>query len=207
VSRRVVSFVVLVLVLTGCGRLSTVTSTSRGRTNAATTSREPVPPLRNPNQYGGLDNVLPNPSFEHGTAPWSPIGGALQLTNATSRVGRTAVRVVASKAQAYGLQDLGALAQPAVGDRYTFSAWIRSADRPKRVALALQVRDETKPNRLPEILGQTTWLVTRAWRHVTVAGRVRRFATTLDIAVSVQNSIALGDAIFVDGVDLSGTPG
>src|SRR3712207_2468725 len=115
---------VSLLIPAGCGDLTTPPAKEPPPAPATTTVSTPE---RRPGQYGGEENLLPNPSFEEGIRPWEPNGSAalLQLTNRFAKVGRTALRVTSKDVAAYGIQNIGAVVNPVRGDLYEFSAWVK----------------------------------------------------------------------------------
>jgi Carbohydrate binding domain len=179
----------------GCGRLSGPPTTATGTT--------PLPggvSLPNPRRYGGRSNLATNPGFETTTAPWQPYGSAsiVRVTSAARYEGRHAALVVAGSTAPYGVQLAGFVGFPAAGSTYVVSAWLRSPERPKRVAVIL-VGYTAKG--AAQTLVQQHRLIKGRWTHVAVHGRVRGSSLqSLTLAYVVERSIALGDRFLIDAV-------
>lgn len=192
--------VLAAVVSAGCGRLTPVPSTP--------TTTAPAPLERPKSQFGGRANLLVNPSFELGAKPWTALSDTkAAVSHAVSRFGRSSLAVSALKAMPYGVSLITAVASPAVGDRYRFSAWFYSPSHPQRVTVTLQGSNYARTEAHPEIVATTTQLVGSHWTRISVAGVITRaHRTSLDVFVSVSTSIAPDVAFYMDGAALAGGP-
>lgn len=184
----------IALAAAGCGDL---TPPPTPTTTASPTGPSVLKP--DPKRFGGPTNFILNPSFEGGIAPWQTAtpNSILQLTNARHRAGRAAVRVTTSIAAPYGIQLANVVNLPSAGDTYELSAWVRSADRPKRVSLLLI--DYLSNG--AETVANHTARVGNAWTHIVATGRARsKRGVSLTALITVGRGIGAGDAFFLDGV-------
>jgi hypothetical protein len=191
-----------VLLLSACAKLGS--NDHRTETQDSTSTSEQKPPRVSPHRYGGGANYFTTPSFETQVAPWQPWGpnSIVEITKETRKVGQSSARVSPRASAPYGIVDANVVSVPARGDRFTFSVWVRSGDRPKRISVMLQ---GSRPNAPAVVLVRSSPTVTPgSWRQVSIKGRVdRRDISGIDAYVLVLNSIGTGDSFFVDGASLT----
>lgn len=185
-----------VLLLSACGDLSAPPARTREQHPVTTTA------LPDDERYGGSANFVVNPSFETGLQGWSPWTGAsvVQIVHRDSKFGRASALVRASEASPYGIQLPGPVANPTRGDTFELSAWIRSADRRKRLTLILLANG---PGSGVETIRKTLVTVDTTWQRVRMRGRLRGSSRqSVSLFLGQLRSIGAGDGFFVDGVSL-----
>jgi hypothetical protein len=194
----------VVLLSSACAKLDS--NDKRAETQDSTSTSNQNPPRVNPLRYGGGANYFTNPSFETQVAPWQAWGpnSLVEIAKGAHKIGRASARVSARAGAPYGIMDANVVSVPAREDRYVFSIWVRSGDRPKRISVMLQV---SRPDAPALVLASSSPTVTPgAWHHITVEGRVkRRHVLGVDAYVLVPSSIGTGDTFFVDGALLTRT--
>jgi hypothetical protein len=182
-----------------CAKLDGNSHRAQTQTSTSESDQHVTPPL-NPHRYGGGTNYFVNPSFETQVTPWRPWNpnSVVQITRATRKIGRASAHVSAKSGAPYGIYNPNVVNLPAQGDRFFFSVWLRSGDRPKKLSVLLQGGG---PNgRLTEFARSDPTITSGSWRHVLIGGRVkRRNITGIDSYVVVLNSIGTGDSFFIDG--------
>jgi hypothetical protein len=195
-------FVGVLLVPTACAKLGS--NSHRAQTQNSTATSEPNPPQVDPHRYGGGANYFTNPSFETIGAPWHAWGqnSIIEITRVTRKIGRAAARVSARSGAPYGIYDANVVNLPARGDRFVFSAWLRSGDRPKKMSILLQ---GGRPKASQVVVAKANPMITAgSWHQVSVEGRVKqRGVSGIDAYVVVLNSIGTGDSFFIDGASLT----
>jgi hypothetical protein len=195
-------FVGVLLLVSACAKLGS--DNERAQTQEATSTSSQTPPHVNPHRYGGQANYFTNPSFETRIAPWHGWGAnsIVEITKETSKIGRASARVSASSGTAYGIYEANVVSLPARNDRFTFSVWLRSGDRPKTVTVTLQA---SRPKAAALVLAHSSPVITPgAWRQVSLEARVDKSNVSgIDAYVLVQNSIGTGDSFFIDGASLT----
>ena len=195
--RAAVGLSVLICVLAGCGDLTTAPK-RKAPVKSASTVTAPTAVNLDPRRFGGSANFITNPSFEHGLSPWvaGTANTVLQLSNAEHKDGTTSARVTTGVPAAYGIQLGNIVALPAVGDRFEFTIWARSADRPKRLTITLVAY----LRRGAEVVARASPTIGTSWKQLKVGGVVHgRLADSISASLTVANTISAGDAFFVDG--------
>jgi len=205
VSRGVVPSSILAVVIlfaSGCAKLGS--NERRADTETATSTSTQLPTPINPHRYGGNANYFTNPSFESMAAPWHVWGpnSAVAITRTTRKVGRASARVSATSGARYGIYYANVVSLPARGDRFVFSVWLRSGDRPKKISILLQ---GGRPKASQVVIARGSHTITPgSWQEALVEGRVKqRNVSGIDAYIVVLNSIGTGDFFFVDGASLT----
>lgn len=164
-----------------------------------TEARATTAPRPDKDRFGGNANFVLNPSFETGVRGWSPwtSASAIELSRQGPKVGRAAALVRAAEPAPYGIQLLGLVSKPMRGDVYELTAWLRSADRKKRLTLLLIAYGGTG-----ETVAQRVVPVGTVWQQVRMRGRLRSSRESLSFFMGQLGSIGAGDGFFVDGVTL-----
>jgi hypothetical protein len=144
---------------------------------------------------------MANGGFEDGMHGWTPLGGAtLRITNSDVRHGRAAAYVATREPVPYGIVSAPTVGYPRRGDRYTVSAWVKAADRPKQIVIRLV---EVGGDAEPRIAGATMARISRRWQLFSTAGRIQRAdRSALQVNVTVEHSIGRGDGILIDDVQV-----
>lgn len=192
--RRVLVLVALIALCSACAKLSPPPAKVKPHKAKSI--------ARDPNQYGGAANFVNNPSFERTLEPWTPYSPSsyARRGDTASRTGIAAAGVVALGASPYGLQYVGVVASPSYGERFIFSSWVRSIDRPKLITLLVESLGPSNAQS-PEIIVKKRFPIDKRWRRFRVTGTERRRDRTLVVvAVFVDRSVAAGDGFLVDDV-------
>jgi len=194
--------VAVVLLSSACAKLGS--NNKRAETQDSISTSNQNPPTVNPFRYGGSANYFTNPSFETQIAPWQAWGSnsLVEITKGVHKIGRASARISARAGAPYGILDANVVSVPARGDRYVFSIWVRSGDRPKKLSVVLQ---GSRPGAPALVLARASPTVAPgAWHQITIEGRVkRRHVSGVDAYVLVLSSIGTGDAFFADGASLT----
>jgi hypothetical protein len=195
-------FVGVILLSSACAKLDS--NNDRAQTQGSTSTSVQRPTPVDPNRYGGGANYYTNPSFETQIPPWHGWGpnSIVTVSKSTRKIGKASARVSASAGAPYGLYDPTVVSVPARGDRFVFSVWVRSGDRPKKISVMLQ---GSRPKAPALVLARSNPTVTpRSWHHISVEGQVdRRNFSGIDAYILVLTSIGTGDSFFVDGASLT----
>jgi hypothetical protein len=138
-------------------------------------------------------------SFEDGVSGWNSWGGAtVRLTRSDVMQGNAAASVSTSSPVPYGIASSPAVGYPRQGDRYTVSAWVKSADRPKEIAVRLVEVGGDAP---PEFSAEALRRITRRWRSISASGFVQRVDRgALHVSIAIEHSIGANDGFLIDGV-------
>jgi hypothetical protein len=154
-----------------------------------------------PTKIATQANYVANPGFEDGVRDWTAWGGAtVRIIRSDVRRGQTAAYVATNNLAPYGIVSAPTVGYPRRGDRFTVSAWIKVADRPKDVVVRLE---EVGGDADPTPAAATIRRINKRWQHVSTTGRVRRDdRTALHVYVTVENAIGRGDGFFIDDVRL-----
>lgn len=186
--------------LGGCGDLTTPPPTHPEGSGTTTAT---IAELPDNGRFGGARNFVVNPSFEddlRGWAPWTD-ASVIATSRAQPRFGRASASVRAAAATPYGISLPGVVSAPSRADVFVFSAWFRTADRPKRLTvlvLAYGLGD------VVETVARRVVKIGTEWQRLRMRARVRGAnRSSLSIFIGQMDSIGAGDGFFVDGVQLT----
>jgi hypothetical protein len=199
-SRRwCVAVPLLLLLLAGCSDAGRYANTVP--TTTVPTTTVPTVVL----QRSDAANYIPDGSFEHGLWIWQPYQSAIvrRVPRGAHR-GRfdVSVRLAGTTAKPFGIWAPQVVANPVRGDRFSFSVWLRPAQVSVGHRITLEL-NESGGTREPLATAVKTFVFAPGWRRYAIVGTVHsRGRTSLAAFVFEQESIAAGDAFFVDDVRL-----
>jgi hypothetical protein len=170
----------------------------------------PAPPVQvasgptPPNHYGGAANLLSNPSFELGAAPWQPFPkSSLETTHRPRRFGHAALLVGPTQFKPFGAQ-VRVVSSPARRRTYTASAWVKGSRSLVGGRINIELWGLTAHG--PVTFASTPGTVTGRWQRLHVSGRpTLPHAESLGLFIYASSSFSLTSWFAVDGVDVTET--
>ncbi len=152
-------------------------------------------------------NLLSNPGFESGSAPWASWQGVVSLSS-SAHTGSYAASVAYSGGSSVAMYSIGngppgEVRSPQVGSTYNASGWVKGAGSSVGKQVRLVVRENVGA---AQYESSGPWLtLTGTWQQVSTSRAVANANSTLDIYVA-QNNAAGGDSLLADDFSI-GLPG
>jgi hypothetical protein len=150
---------------------------------------------------GSGPNLIGNPSFETNTTGWGNYSGATSLRVTSGFDGTYALQVSGPATLAtFGMNDSPnwVLTTPAVGVRYRYTAWIRSASSTGKVRL--KIREYLSGVQVGTSAYSAYLVLSPTWQIVTVDCITQAAGSTLDLQVLDDVPVAPGEVFLFDNV-------